>query len=170
MSAYSITGDTAIVLTGQSIALCRVTVICQCSTADRYSLCAYGPHFIIVKFCIHFLRTIRTISPINLRTFSKWFLQSKNHHRGGSKFFRILRKIRTKFRFKTVLKIPVIKAPQGRSNLFQNIFFSQIFLGRHLFSAFFCENLKFLCKNQSQIALVRNFASKSSNRYIISFP
>ena len=142
-------------LTGQSIALRHVPVICQCSTADRYSLCAYGPHFIIVKFCIHFLRTIRTISPINLRTFSKWFLQSKNHHRGGSKFLRILRKIRTKFRFKTVLKIPVIKAPQGRSNLFQNIFFSQRFLGTHLFSTFFCGNLKFLCKNQSQIALVR---------------
>lgn len=142
----------------------------SCSTADRYSLCAYGPHFIIVKFYNHFLVTICQISHINLRTFSKWFLRSKKHYRGVSKFSRILRKIRTKFRFKTVLKIQVIKAPQGRLNLFQNIFFSQIFLGTHLFSAFFCGNLKFLRKNQSQIALVRNFDSKSSNKYIISFP
>lgn len=142
----------------------------SCSTADRYSLCAYGSHFTKLKFCNHFLVTICQISHINMVTFSKWFLQYKNHYRGVSKFLRILWKIRTKFCFKTVLKIPVIKAPQGRLNLFQNIFFSQIFLGTHLFSAFFCKNLKFLRKNQSQIALVRNFDSKSSNRYIISFP
>lgn len=111
LSAYLIMCDTCRTLTGQSIALCHVPVICQYSTADRYSLCAYGPHFIMVKFYIHFLRTIRTISPINLRTFSKWFLQSKTTIGGVSKFLRILREIRTKFRFKTVLKIPVRKAP-----------------------------------------------------------
>ena len=120
-----------------------------------------------------------------LQTFSKCNLSNITHKfahvfkmvfpvqkppQGGSKFPRISAKIGTKFWFKTILKIPVRKAHQGRSNLFQNIFFSQIFLGRHLFSTFFCGNLKFLCKNQSQIALVRNFASKSSNRYIISFP
>lgn len=170
LSAHSITCDAYRTLTEQAIALCRVPVICQCSTATRYSLCAYGPHFIMVKFYRHFLSVICQISPINLRMFSKWFIQSRNHHRGVSKFLQILWKIRTKFRFKAVLKMPVRKAHQGRSNLFQNIFFSQIFLGTHLFSAFFCGNLKFLCKNQSQIALVSNFDSKSSNKYIISFP
>lgn len=97
LSAYSITGDTAIVLTGQSIALCRVTVICQCSTATRYSLCAYGPHFIIVKFCIHFVVTICQISHINMVTFSKWFFQSKNHPRGVQNFPEYLRKLKQNF-------------------------------------------------------------------------
>ena len=94
-----------------------ISVMCLCSISNRYT------HFSIIKFCIHFLSVIRKISPINLRTFSKWFFQSKNQPRGASKFFRMLRKIRTKFCFKTVLKIPVRKVPQGRSNFFQNIFF-----------------------------------------------
>lgn len=123
-SPYSITGVTDRKLTGQSIALCGVSAMRQRSTAARYSLCTYSQHFTMVKFHNHFLVAICQILDINLRTFLIWFIRSEKPPTGVSKFFRMSRKIRTKFRFKIFLKIPDGKAPQGRSNPFQNIFFS----------------------------------------------
>lgn len=109
LSAYSITCDANRTLTGQSIALYGIVYyVSMLYSRQIQPVCIWS--------ALYHGKVLQTFSKCNLSNIAhksahvfKMVFPLQKPPQGASKFFRILRKIRTKFRFKAVLKMPVRK-------------------------------------------------------------